>query len=83
MIPFLKRKEEVPPRDEDATAIGRKPDYEDDGDGDPMLDAIADDMLSAMAKKDKGLMKESLGALCEYLRDELADFDDSDNEINP
>ena len=40
----------------------RRSDEEDDSD-DGMLDAIAEDMLGAIAKKDKGLMKESLDAL--------------------
>lgn len=34
-----------------------------------MLDAVAEDLLQAIAKKDKNLVKEALAALCEYIQE--------------
>lgn len=85
MLPFLKRKDEssMAIKDEDEGTIGRKSDYGEDDTEDGMLDAIAEDMLNAVSKKDKGLMKESLDALCEYFRDEIEGPQESDLENQP
>lgn len=72
MLPFLKRKD-----DSSAFSMGeeeptqrRNPDEEEDEPEYGMLDAIAEDMLEAMGKKDKGLMRQALEALCDYVRGE-------------
>ena len=77
MIPFLKHKEEgaASAMDEDENTKRRSSDDEHEEDDNEMLDAIAEDMLGAIARKDKGLMKESLDALCEYIRDEMDEDD--------
>ena len=82
MIPFLKHKEEgaASAMDEDENTKRRNPDDEEEDEDDGMLDAIAEDMLSAMAKKDKGLLKESLDALCQYIRDEVEKEDEIQDE---
>jgi hypothetical protein len=65
MLPFLKKAKEagvsMP-----VEAIERKPDDEPSYD---MLDAVCDDMMQAIEKKDKGLLKSALQSLCEHLQD--------------
>ncbi len=63
MLPFLKNKQE-------GSVSGpiesqeRKHD-----DGFDMLGAVADDLLAAIEKKDKGALKAALEALCEHIQD--------------
>lgn len=72
MLPFLKNRD-------DGAGVGpvekveRKPD--DDAVGFDMLEAVADDLLKAIEKKDKGLLKEALAALCEHIKDLDAEQD--------
>lgn len=64
MLPFLKSKDDgvgVAPVD----VMQRKP---DDGADYDMLDAVADDMLMALEKKDKKLLKSALSALVDHLQ---------------
>lgn len=66
MLPFLKNRDDgvgVGPIE----TIERKP---DDGDSFDMLDAVAEDLLAAIEKKDKKLLKAALAALCEHIQDE-------------
>jgi hypothetical protein len=69
MIPYLKRKEEASASGDEDEATRRIPDEEEDGD--EMLEAISEDMLDAFERKDPVLMRHSLDALCEYIRDEI------------
>lgn len=61
MLPYLKNKDEavsvLPVETKE-----RKP----DDDSYDMLDAVAEDILAAVAKKDKGLLKNALAALYEH-----------------
>lgn len=65
MLPFLKNKD-------DGVGVGpievkeRKPDEDPSYD---MIDAVAEDILLAVEKKDKALLKDALSALCDYLQD--------------
>lgn len=71
MLPFLKRKDDSSAfsMGEDEPTQRRGPDDEDDLEY-GIVDAIAEDMLEAFNKKDKGLLKQALDALCDYIRDE-------------
>lgn len=75
MIPFLKNKKEgsvsLP-----ADVIERDPD--DGSEAYEMLDAVAEDLLDAIEKKDRGLLKSALEALCEHIKDqdEIQDSED-------
>lgn len=64
MLPFLKNKQEggvsMP-----VDTIEREPDEGSDYD---MLDAVAEDLLSAIEKKDKALLKSALSALCDHMQ---------------
>lgn len=63
MLPFLKNKD-------DAAVSGPVEVQERDHDeGFDMLDAVAEDLLMAIEKKDKGLLKSALSSLCEHLKD--------------
>lgn len=64
MLPYLKLQQEEGPSDGHVEVIERKPD--DDMD---MLDAVAEDLLMAIEKKDKKLLKDALAALCDHLMD--------------
>ncbi len=71
MIPFLKNRYEASAMgDEDEGS--KRPDSDEYG----MLDALADDMMEAIHQKDKGLMRDALQALCDYLRDEDEEQDE-------
>lgn len=72
MLPFLKKRDDVAAVSVPET-IARKPD--DPADSYDMLDAVAEDMLLALEKKDKGLLKDALTALCEHLQDMDAETD--------
>ena len=66
MLPFLKHKQEAiagGPDDE----IMRKPDEEEEYE---MLDAIAEDILAAVGKKDVKLLKEALTSLVEHIKED-------------
>lgn len=63
MLPFLKNRD-------DGVSVGpvesKVREHDDDYD---MLDAVASDLLMAIEKKDKGLLKSALSSLCEHLKD--------------
>lgn len=65
MLPFLKNREEGG-MSGPIESVERKPDEDAAYD---MLDAVAEDFLLAIEKKDKKLLKEALSALCEHLQD--------------
>lgn len=71
MLPFRKRQD-------DGVGVGpvdvkeRKP---DEGPSYGMLDAVAEDILAAIATKDKVLLKEALMALVEHIQDADAQQD--------
>lgn len=65
MLPFLKNSKEASVAGPMET-IERSP---DDGAEPDLLDAVADDILSAVAAKDKGLLKSALEAFAEHLQD--------------
>ncbi len=73
MLPFMKNKEASADLGEDE-AISRKPDGEESFD---MLDAVAEDMIAALGKKDKALLKSALQALVEHIQDEDVEQDQS------
>ena len=41
-----------------------------------MLDAIAEDMIMALDKKDTSMLKDALGALCDYIKEEDIEQDE-------
>lgn len=66
MLPFLKNRDDgvgVGPVPE---SIERKP---DDGADLDMLSAVAEDLFTAIEKKDKKLFKEALEAFCSYVQE--------------
>lgn len=71
MLPFLKNREEGGMSGPVET-IEREP---DDGEGYDMLDAVAEDMLAALAAKDKGMLKSALSSLVEHIKSEDAQQD--------
>ncbi len=78
MLPFLKN------RDDSAASgpiesIERKSDEDAEYD---MLDAIAEDLMAAMQKKDKGLLKEALQALIDHVQS-ADEIQDADVEMEP
>lgn len=73
MLPFMKLKNEAAANaDDEPTKLGEH-DYE-------MIDAIAEDMMEAFQKKDKGLLRSAIEALCEYIKDE---DESQDDELQP
>lgn len=66
MLPYLKHEKE-------SGAASSDPEGEDYS----MLDAVAEDLLHAIAKKDKTLVKEALAALCEHLQKEDQEQDEA------
>jgi hypothetical protein len=72
MLPFRKKDDDglgqaVIPK------IERKSD--DEGSYD-MLDAVAEDLLLALEKKDKGMIKAALQSLCDHIQDMDAEQDE-------
>lgn len=63
MLPFLKNQKEASAAGDD-DAEKRKPDR----DNYDMLDAVAEDLLAAFKKGDRAMVKEALGALCDYIQ---------------
>lgn len=66
MLPFLKNRDDgvgVGP----VESIKREP---DEGAEYDMLDAVAEDILDALEKKDKGMLKSALSALCQHVQDQ-------------
>lgn len=76
MMPFLKKRQEATNSDPD-DPIKRKPD-EGEAEDFGILDAIAEDMMEAHSKNDKGLLKSALEAFRDHVRDE---DDEQDQEI--
>lgn len=75
MLPFLKNKEaSVASNAEDEPTLRRK---SDDGEPFEMIDAIVEDMIEGVHKKDKSLLKSALEALCEHIQDMDAVQDES------
>ncbi len=66
MLPFLKNKQEA------SMSEGEEPEASFG-----TLDAVAQDMLEAFDKKDSSLLKQALEALCEYVREEDLEQDQS------
>jgi hypothetical protein len=66
MLPFLKNKQEGSMAGPVET-IEREPDEGSDSFG--MMDAIAEDILDAIASKNKASLKSALEALCEHIQD--------------
>lgn len=63
MLPFLKEE-----------SIGQSSDeHKDYG----VLDAIAEDLLMAFEKKDKAMIKSAIDSLCEYIKEEDIEQDQS------
>lgn len=75
MLPFLKNRDDAAMSSEDEP-IKRKP---DDGSDYGTLDAVAEDLLSALEKKDKSLLKAALSALCDYIKEEDIEQDSNMN----
>jgi hypothetical protein len=67
MLPFLKNKQEGSTSGP-VEVLEREPD--EGSDSYDMLDAIVEDMLDAMASKDKTMMKSALEALCAHIADQ-------------
>lgn len=63
MLPFLKLKDEA------SASMPVETIERDHDEGFDMLDAVAEDLLSAMEKKDKGLLKAALQSFAEHLQD--------------
>lgn len=62
MLPFLKNKQEG--------SMSGPVEVKDMSDGEfHMMDAIVEDMIEAVHKKDKGLLKSALEALVEHIKD--------------
>lgn len=76
MIPFLKNRN-------DAAASGPVETMErksDDPPGFDMLDAVAEDLLTAFETKDKKLLREALESLCQHIADQDATQDQEPTE---
>ncbi len=69
MLPFLKNKQE-----------GSMSQPVDEGEGFGTLDAVAQDMMEAFDKKDKGLLKSALEAFKEFIKEEDVEQDQLTNE---
>ncbi len=65
MLPFLKNKEGGGLGESDDEPIERK--HDDDYD---MLDAVAQDILAAIERKDAKLLKEALSGLCQHIAEQ-------------
>ena len=77
-LPFLKNKAERQVADEDQPEkIKRKPD-ENDFD---MLDAVVEDLMYAIEKKDKNVLKDALISLITYVQSMDAEQDE-EGEVN-
>lgn len=62
MLPFLKNRDDGASMPVDETATRE---HDDDFD---MLDAVAQDLLEAIAKKDKGMLKSALASLVDHIQ---------------
>lgn len=68
-LPFLKN------REGSAAAPVETIEREHD-EGFDFLGAVADDMLDALKKGDRALLKDTLGALCDYIQDQDVEQDE-------
>ena len=75
-LPFLKQKQEAS-SSEPIDSITRKPD-ENDFD---MLDAVVEDLMYAIEKKDKNVLKDALISLITYVQSMDAEQDE-EGEVN-
>lgn len=79
MLPFLKNRD-------DGAGVGpietveRKPDEDSEFD---MIDAIAEDLLKAIEKKDVSMVKEALASLVQHIQDQDADQDQTTGAVAP
>ena len=72
MLPFLKNKDDGVGQGPVET-VERKPD--DDSDY-ALLDAVAEDILKAIEKKDAKGLKSALSSLCDYIQDQDTEQDE-------
>ena len=63
MLPFLKN------NNEGAASGPPEPEVREHDEDFDMFDAIAEDILQAIEKKDKGILKSALAAFADHLRD--------------
>ena len=70
MLPYLRNNKETGMVDSEET-VERKPDR----DNFDIFDALADDMLKAVERRDKDMLKSVLAALCTYLENRDEDQD--------
>lgn len=70
MLPYLKKNKEAMAMGDEDEPIKRKHD-----DTFEMLDAISEDMLAALERKDRKLLKAALSSLCEYMADKDTEQD--------
>ncbi len=73
MLPFLKKRHEGGA----SYDVSIKRSTDEDTEGYEMLDAICEDMMEAVQKKDKALLKGCLEALVEHIQmqDEISDHE--------
>ncbi len=76
MLPFLKNRDDGVGSGP-IESVERKPDEDKDYD---MLDAVVEDLLLAIDKHDKKLLKEALTALCQHIQDMDQEQDQSIGE---
>ena len=77
MLPFLKDRHEGGMSGPVEIKV-RESDSPEDEDAYSMIDAVAEDMIEAIHKKDKRLLKDALDALVQHIQenDELQDEED-------
>lgn len=80
MLPFLKKQQEGS-MSGPIEVIERTPD--EGSDSFEMLDAIAEDIIMAVEKKDKSLLKSALESLCDHIQsmDEIQDASLTNKEV--
>jgi hypothetical protein len=68
MLPFLKNKKEAAAMGDEDEAITRK--HDDESSDYEMLDAIVEDIINAVKKENRSLLKNALEALIEHIKEE-------------